>query len=1165
MPITQAESGLTANEYAEVQTLKDLPAYSVIAERYNLSFRLRRDKGRVVAGTDTVVSGSYLVRAYVIGAAIYAEQSPAGGDDWTLKLTIAAGVDSSVAPSSVVSGNTIRLFYYTGTNVAYRESADNGSTWAGEVVVGAQANVSMLAASYLTRVHVASYTPPNTRLHYWEDDGGWSKTDSDIYWPYTFDGFDSNPITSSKDLLVFSTYLQTRYDDTRQGIVGMFESNGRWSEHFDIDVVDEGTSYRYRRYPRLTKVGDLHLLTFYGSDGTEDNPIADRCSTRSKDGRWWEKRTFSICDEAGYASLLVLGSFAYMVGTGKSFISAATRYAGYTPESGDDAYYGELRQDIIRSLTSEMSRMRQTNMIISDEGSVYSAGIFSENNTILLRYHLGYQSVTYGDLLVPYSMEEVDFFRLTTALSFKGVQVSSRDRMAWLVDPTRAADHTREWESQLLGRDRFKDDTGTGYGGLRHTAGDGGHWRTEDERLKLLTSNEVRQAHNTLNVGIGNGVIRSGIMFASDGNSELIGLTFRCQTVDGDGFSNYFRVCFEDASDTICLRKVVDGIPGVVLATSGALGWSAGTQYYLMAEFRYKRYVVYYSTDGISWTQAFAYVDVGTVAGSFAMVEGYVGYVGQGYSDEDEEDPEQDPDPPEGDPGDDWPVGTTGSIFIADINDGVFFKPDGVESWRVRDDALTAGLTDTQQLGWDPWWKTPLKQNSSDLDNAILFRCHVGDIWRTINGGFGMGGLPGTGWYTVTPSSDPPNDWDDSPAPTVGDLTFKQRVDNIHVNGQHIFLAEWQNGDDDWRSWLLKTTDDGTTWEWGSLSGGQVNPWHASQITDQGADVTVDFQDKVGGSVTGAPYYVIDELDEIIIYFPFTVPAGTEIYEYSRENPRNLGLGNMYDWDGGAWNKIGNNLGNNFGWTHFTTVNACSVFRLYMDIQFGVDDDGEFDALYWDLNLETRVLWADVDTEDGSILWMTVWRSGTLYIESYLTSTLTRSTQDEIGTATQGEMEAGTYTAYPMTPYGDKLLCYVYGRMNDPQGLGTAHIIKTDDGGSSFSLVKGGWGSDICASLQVGQINEDKRRMMCVRNNGDGTSEFWWGDDDIITKSADITFEVNVDAFSVSSDGVVAVGNMVAGGTDQVRFAGYPYEDFINITYGLYRGDLTGIMSVTFI
>jgi hypothetical protein len=63
--------------------------------------------------------------------------------------------------------------------------------------------------------------------------------------------------------------------------------------------------------------------------------------------------------------------------------------------------------------------------------------------------------------------------------------------------------------------------------------------------------------------------------------------------------------------------------------------------------------------------------------------------------------------------------------------------------------------------------------------------------------------------------------------------------------------------------------------------------------------------------------------------------------------------------------------------------------------------------------------------------------------------------QASLGGCTAAELTARTYFAAPFSPwtYGD--VCYVYGRMDDPEGIGAgsgsiAHIIKTVDGGTTW-------------------------------------------------------------------------------------------------------------------
>lgn len=110
--------------------------------------------------------------------------------------------------------------------------------------------------------------------------------------------------------------------------------------------------------------------------------------------------------------------------------------------------------------------------------------------------------------------------------------------------------------------------------------------------------------------------------------------------------------------------------------------------------------------------------------------------------------------------------------------------------------------------GQDPWWR--IKQGTSAPSSAIVFACQEGDIKRSTDGG--------VTFATVSPD-DPPNDAGDAPAPTAGDLSFMQYDGDLYTQDQHCFLATWQNGSGEWRTWLYSTDDDCSTWTAVSIGG----------------------------------------------------------------------------------------------------------------------------------------------------------------------------------------------------------------------------------------------------------------------------------------------------------------------------------------------------------
>ena len=509
-------------------------------------------------------------------------------------------------------------------------------------------------------------------------------------------------------------------------------------------------------------------------------------------------------------------------------------------------------------------------------------------------------------------------------------------------------------------------------------------------------------------------------------------------------------------------------------------------------------------------------------------------------------------DPPDADDPDDpdWPpivAEETGALVAFDESEGCWYRGPQAADWVERDAGLPAGAVDNDlQGGWDPWWFTPEKQGTSNPAFAILFRCQDAHIYRSTN--------CGVNWEEITPTEDPPNSWGDSPAPTIADMIFKQRVDNIHVNQQHIFLAEWQSGTD-WRSWLLKTSDDGETWAWHTLyiSVAHVTSADASLITDNAADVTAAWKAAVGGDFDGT-WYKIDENDDVIIYFPFNILADTEVWIYNRESPRTLVNGKCYDWDGAAWNLIGTNLGGPWGWDHFTTDNICDRYRLHYDQQPAIDDDWLIDAMYWDQSIvNTRVLWADVDTEDGTILWLTVWRGGRLYLQKRATTDLSLTSSYSMGDCTQAEMEAGTYFVFPHTPLGDKDLCFVFGRMSSPQDLvGIQHVVVTANGGASFSSVESGWATDLCTAFMASADDgSGNRTYTAIRDATAGSPARLYRDTNVLSFISNLTFGNNRgvlwDALTIANDGSIACGADSAGAI-MVIFTVDPFTTWIDIT-----------------
>lgn len=162
--------------------------------------------------------------------------------------------------------------------------------------------------------------------------------------------------------------------------------------------------------------------------------------------------------------------------------------------------------------------------------------------------------------------------------------------------------------------------------------------------------------------------------------------------------------------------------------------------------------------------------------------------------------------------------------------------------------------------GQDPWWR--IKQGTNAPSSAIVFSCEEGDIRRSTDGG--------VTFSTVSPD-DPPNDAGDAPAPTAGDLSFIQYDGDLYTQDQHCFLATWQNGSGEWRTWLYSTDDDCATWTITSIGGTPsllvssgstgvaTNGTNTSTVHMVGNKWLTAGQDDLGGVV------VLNELDGAVV------------------------------------------------------------------------------------------------------------------------------------------------------------------------------------------------------------------------------------------------------------------------------------------------------------
>jgi hypothetical protein len=120
-------------------------------------------------------------------------------------------------------------------------------------------------------------------------------------------------------------------------------------------------------------------------------------------------------------------------------------------------------------------------------------------------------------------------------------------------------------------------------------------------------------------------------------------------------------------------------------------------------------------------------------------------------------------------------------------------------NWEQRD----AGLSGAELIdifgAVDPWWWTFGKQGTYNPDSVILFKSYLGSLLRTENGGR-------LSWEDITPTGTP------------SDAQIMAIESDVFTDKVHYFMMRYQNASGTWSSHIVKTDDDGTSYEWGDVT-----------------------------------------------------------------------------------------------------------------------------------------------------------------------------------------------------------------------------------------------------------------------------------------------------------------------------------------------------------
>jgi len=151
----------------------------------------------------------------------------------------------------------------------------------------------------------------------------------------------------------------------------------------------------------------------------------------------------------------------------------------------------------------------------------------------------------------------------------------------------------------------------------------------------------------------------------------------------------------------------------------------------------------------------------------------------------------------------------------------------------------------------------------------------------------------------------------------------------------------------------------------------------------------------------------------------------------------------------------------------------------------------------------------------------------------------------DLGAATELDVFSESYIAWPFTMFGDDDNVYVFGRMNDPDGLGDpSHIIYTDDAGATFSLLEGSWSLDSCGAFySFGMF------MVAIRKTGNRAKVYLWnGSSFDFQSTATLNAGTKVKGMALDHRDVTVVLCSEKADSIMVVLSPYPYTTWYDIT-----------------
>lgn len=651
--ITLEESGLTSDQYNALREASSGATWSVTAHKYNLDFSEDGDdqgRSNFTPDFDAIACGDFLFRTVTDN---FMEVFNPASSVWVqvtayTGMGTASSIDSDGA-QMVIDDDDLFVFIAQSSGIWMQHSSDLGNTFSSWSHVTSDAHVNKIAVVNKDRVH---YTVEDTTKHIFnmrvaKHDGSWASTNSDINYTYPFSNFCAAELPDGSDMIVAATQVPgvttvklvvnvpTSYIKQQGGIIAFKYSNAWWGDHYDVDVVDELTAYRFRDRIKLTQFSDRVALTCYSSDGTQLFPYTVYRIYTTVDGKHWSKgNALPLPEDPGSSGvkLCQLGDYVYAVERSRTYKSLMTLQLGFSP----DVCQLEIPHRRINQLSVSEGDMMQGSLTLSNEdGWLDDNEIISRHCRTLLVFKMGYW-VDSENIKVQTNIAELDTYDMSHTLPRHMVKLTFRDFLAWMTD-INSAERPYYWDSQLLGGDNFVDTSDDKYGGLRHLEPQSGSFTSEGSNLNLTSNNEEGVGFSTFSLYLWNGITQCKFALSTVSNGEYAGVTFRSGDKD-----NLWAAIYDQTTDKINLVERSGGT-STTRVSSATLSWASTptTFRYIQAEFRYAHIIIRTSNDGLTWTDRIDHLMAIRLPDPSSDFEplttgnkerGYVGFIGKGFA-----------------------------------------------------------------------------------------------------------------------------------------------------------------------------------------------------------------------------------------------------------------------------------------------------------------------------------------------------------------------------------------------------------------------------------------------------------------------------------------------------------------------------------------------------